>query len=152
MCDSQGLFCRMLQNSQFNENSIREFLLAILSVPALIYHLQDMSPDVYTHFIGYRVFSHCLTFLANEEQLQAVAVTLEGNRTLCLLGKSKVCCSTLYRQALWYQFYMECRLQTTLIRPQVKDGNKYPCDVVTRPAEPFILMISAPSCADMNII
>lgn len=67
---------------------MRELLLHVLSVPALIYHMDILCNEMYIRFIADRIFTHSLAYLSNYDQLQAVAVTLEGNRTLCLLGQS----------------------------------------------------------------
>ena len=67
---------------------MREFLLHVLSIPAFIYHIEVLSPETYVRFISERLFTQSLSLLSDFDHLQAIAVTLEGNRTLCLLGRS----------------------------------------------------------------
>lgn len=76
---------------------LRQVLLHIFSVPALLYHMEAMCSDVYNRLVASRIFTRCLEFLSSDEQLQAVAVTLEGNHTLCLVGMTSSPCPHFLR-------------------------------------------------------
>ncbi|XP_067934700.1 ubiquitin-protein ligase E3B-like [Watersipora subatra] len=84
MCAVCTLLLRVYLNK--SKDGERGFLLHILSVPALTYHMAALAPEIYLRFMGERLITHCLQYLSDYERLQALAVTLEGNRTLCLLA------------------------------------------------------------------
>ena len=85
------LHCRVYlvpstQSTSADNSTHRELLLHVLSVPAFMNHLQIMCNEIYNRYISERLFTHSLLYLSQDDRLQAIAVTLEGNRTLCLLG------------------------------------------------------------------
>jgi len=65
---------------------VRELLLHVLSVPSLVYHMETLCNEMYIKFLSERIFTRCLSFLSSHNAIQAIAITLEGNRTLSLLG------------------------------------------------------------------
>uniref|UniRef100_A0A8C5NAF9 Ubiquitin-protein ligase E3B n=1 Tax=Gouania willdenowi TaxID=441366 RepID=A0A8C5NAF9_GOUWI len=66
--------------AHFSENLLRLFLIHIMSVPAIVSHLNVLTPE--THDL-LRKF---ILFLSREEQCSDICVCLEGSHTLCLLG------------------------------------------------------------------
>uniref|UniRef100_A0A672JGJ5 HECT-type E3 ubiquitin transferase n=1 Tax=Salarias fasciatus TaxID=181472 RepID=A0A672JGJ5_SALFA len=68
--------------AHFSENLLRSFLIHIMSVPAIVSHLNVLTPEVKTHDL-LRKF---ILFLSREEQCSDICVCLEGSHTLCLLG------------------------------------------------------------------
>uniref|UniRef100_A0A3B4YTF1 Ubiquitin-protein ligase E3B n=1 Tax=Seriola lalandi dorsalis TaxID=1841481 RepID=A0A3B4YTF1_SERLL len=68
--------------AHFSDNLLRSFLIHIMSVPAVVYHLNVLTPEVKTHDL-LRKF---ILFLSREEQCSDICVCLEGSHTLCLLG------------------------------------------------------------------
>uniref|UniRef100_A0A8D3BVP9 HECT-type E3 ubiquitin transferase n=1 Tax=Scophthalmus maximus TaxID=52904 RepID=A0A8D3BVP9_SCOMX len=68
--------------AHFSDNLLRSFLIHIMSVPAVVTHLNVLTPEVKTHGL-LRKF---ILFLSREEQCSDICVCLEGSHTLCLLG------------------------------------------------------------------
>uniref|UniRef100_A0A7N6AG50 Ubiquitin-protein ligase E3B n=1 Tax=Anabas testudineus TaxID=64144 RepID=A0A7N6AG50_ANATE len=66
--------------AHFSDNLLRSFLIHIMSVPAVVSHLNVLTPE--THDL-LRKF---ILFLSREEQCSDICVCLEGSHTLCLLG------------------------------------------------------------------
>uniref|UniRef100_A0A667Z2G0 HECT-type E3 ubiquitin transferase n=1 Tax=Myripristis murdjan TaxID=586833 RepID=A0A667Z2G0_9TELE len=76
------LSLRPVVAAHFSDNLLRSFLIHIMSVPAVVYHLSVLTPEVSTHDL-LRKF---ILFLSREEQCLDICVCLEGSHTLCLLG------------------------------------------------------------------
>uniref|UniRef100_A0A8C4ICG8 Ubiquitin-protein ligase E3B n=1 Tax=Dicentrarchus labrax TaxID=13489 RepID=A0A8C4ICG8_DICLA len=76
------LSLRPVMAAHFSDNLLRSFLIHIMSVPAVVYHLNVLTPEVKTHDL-LRKF---ILFLSREEQCLDICVCLEGSHTLCLLG------------------------------------------------------------------
>uniref|UniRef100_A0AAR2J2G9 Ubiquitin-protein ligase E3B n=1 Tax=Pygocentrus nattereri TaxID=42514 RepID=A0AAR2J2G9_PYGNA len=74
------LSLRPVVAANFSDNLLRSFLIHIMSVPAIISHLNTLTPD--THDLM-RKF---ILFVSREEQCSDICVCLEGSHTLCLLG------------------------------------------------------------------
>uniref|UniRef100_A0A7N8XY67 Ubiquitin-protein ligase E3B n=1 Tax=Mastacembelus armatus TaxID=205130 RepID=A0A7N8XY67_9TELE len=68
--------------AHFSDNLLRSFLLHIMSVPAVVSHLNMLTPEVKTH----ELLRKFILFLSREEQCSDICVCLEGSHTLCLLG------------------------------------------------------------------
>lgn len=108
------IFFRPVIAAHFSDNLLRSFLLHIMSVPAVIFHLSVLTPEVIVlntinHFLSHicivdnnrselsqqcmsSIQSHDLLrkfilFLSREEQCLDICVCLEGSHTLCLLGR-----------------------------------------------------------------
>ncbi|XP_015784165.1 ubiquitin-protein ligase E3B [Tetranychus urticae] len=80
------LSLRHMINCQFNEASIKFFLVHILSTPGLIYHLQNLCPDTTQALQNHKVFSKCIHFLNTESTSNQLSESLEANYGLCLLA------------------------------------------------------------------
>ncbi|KAK3581963.1 hypothetical protein CHS0354_023434 [Potamilus streckersoni] len=78
---------RPLLAANFSDNLLSVFILHILSVPAVIYHVNSIAPDCMTLLISNRVFRRSLDLLVNEQSTRIIFNSLEGNYALCLLGK-----------------------------------------------------------------
>uniref|UniRef100_A0A3B4B1W5 HECT-type E3 ubiquitin transferase n=1 Tax=Periophthalmus magnuspinnatus TaxID=409849 RepID=A0A3B4B1W5_9GOBI len=74
------LALRPVLAAHFSDNLLRSFLLHIMSVPAVVHHLNVLTPE--TH----NLLRKFILFLSREEQCSDICVCLEGSHTLCLLG------------------------------------------------------------------
>ncbi|OTF82512.1 ubiquitin-protein ligase E3B-like protein [Euroglyphus maynei] len=77
---------RPLQNSSYSDDYIRKFLLYILSLPALIYHLNILAPEALQILYREPILKRSIEFLSVEEYSREIFAELEGNYTLCLLA------------------------------------------------------------------
>ncbi|GAA6081041.1 ubiquitin-protein ligase E3B isoform X1 [Tachysurus ichikawai] len=72
--------------AHFSDNLLRSFLLHIMSVPAIISHLNTLTPDCMVTIQSHDLMRKFILFLSREEQCLDICVCLEGSHTLCLLG------------------------------------------------------------------
>ena len=72
--------------SQFNESTINMFLLHIFSIPALVYHLNHISPDSIHVFTNNNMLKKSIEVLILEQNSRILFNALEGNYALCLLA------------------------------------------------------------------
>ncbi|XP_021340570.1 ubiquitin-protein ligase E3B-like, partial [Mizuhopecten yessoensis] len=80
------LALRPLIASNFSENLMNVFILHILSVPAIVCHMSNMSPVCLTQMVTHRIFKRSLDLLTNEQSTRIIFNSLEGNYALCLLA------------------------------------------------------------------
>lgn len=80
------LSLRPLISSQYSEKLLTMYIIQILSVPTLIFHMQQIAPESLAVFRTHSMFDKCLEFLSADQNLRIVFNTLEGNYALCLLG------------------------------------------------------------------
>lgn len=80
------LTLRPLISSQMSDKLVTLFLINIFSVPALVYHLNDVSPQCISLFITFNLFTRSLELLYSERNLRIVFKDLEGSYVLCLLA------------------------------------------------------------------
>uniref|UniRef100_T1IRU6 Ubiquitin-protein ligase E3B n=1 Tax=Strigamia maritima TaxID=126957 RepID=T1IRU6_STRMM len=80
------LALRPLISAQFSDNLLTTFVVHILSVPALIHHLQLLSPECLTQFSTHELFKHSLDLLISDQNVRIIFNMLEGNYALCLLA------------------------------------------------------------------
>ncbi|XP_013180712.1 PREDICTED: ubiquitin-protein ligase E3B isoform X1 [Papilio xuthus] len=80
------LSLRPLISAQFSEKLLTMYIIQILSVPTLIYHMQQISPESIAAFRSHAMFDKCLEFLSTDQNMRIVFNTLEGNYALCLLS------------------------------------------------------------------
>ncbi|OCT98166.1 ubiquitin-protein ligase E3B [Xenopus laevis] len=81
-----SLALRPVVAAQFSDNLLRSFLIHIMSVPALVFHLYTLTPDRLSVIESNGLFHKFILFLSREDQCSDVCVCLEGSHTLCLLG------------------------------------------------------------------
>lgn len=72
--------------AHFSDNLLRSFLLHIMSVPAVVYHLNVLTPECMATTQTHDLLRKFILFLSREEQCLDICVCLEGSHTLCLLG------------------------------------------------------------------
>ncbi|XP_012263808.1 ubiquitin-protein ligase E3B isoform X2 [Athalia rosae] len=80
------LSLRPLISSQMSDKLVSMFLINICSVPALIYHLNIMSPECISALTTHNLFMRSLELLNSEQNLRVVFNALEGSYALCLLA------------------------------------------------------------------
>ncbi|XP_063620540.1 ubiquitin-protein ligase E3B [Cydia splendana] len=80
------LSLRPLVSAQFSEKLLTMYIIQILSVPTLVFHMQQISPESITAFRTHAMFDKCLEFLSTDQNMRIVFNTLEGNYALCLLA------------------------------------------------------------------
>lgn len=72
--------------AHFSDNLLRSFLLHIMSVPAIVHHLNVLTPECMATIQTHELLRKFIIFLSREEQCSDICVCLEGSHTLCLLG------------------------------------------------------------------
>lgn len=80
------LSMRPLISSQFSEKLLTMYIIQILSVPALVQHMIQISQESIMTFRSHSVFDKCMEFLSTDQNMRIVFNTLEGNYALCLLA------------------------------------------------------------------
>ncbi|KAK0148520.1 Ubiquitin-protein ligase E3B [Merluccius polli] len=72
--------------AHFSDNLLRSFLIHIMSVPAIVWHLSVLTPECMASIQTHDMLRKFILFLSREEQCLDICVCLEGSHTLCLLG------------------------------------------------------------------
>ncbi|XP_045782566.1 ubiquitin-protein ligase E3B [Maniola jurtina] len=80
------LSLRPLVSAQFSEKLLTMYIIQILSVPTLVFHMQQISPESIAAFRTHGLFDKCVEFLSADQNMRIVFNTLEGNYALCLLA------------------------------------------------------------------
>ncbi|KAF4523556.1 hypothetical protein B566_EDAN012004 [Ephemera danica] len=81
-----NLAIRPLASAGYSNKLLSLFLIHILSVPALIYHLNSITPESIAFLVTHKILPRCIELLSAEQDLRIVFNALEGNYALCLLG------------------------------------------------------------------
>lgn len=80
------LSLRPLISAQFSEKLLTMYIIQILSVPTLVFHMNQISPESMVAFRSHGMFDKCVEFLSTDQNMRIVFNTLEGNYALCLLA------------------------------------------------------------------
>ncbi|XP_063241461.1 ubiquitin-protein ligase E3B isoform X2 [Bacillus rossius redtenbacheri] len=80
------LALRPLLLAGFTEILMTMFVIHVLSVPALVLHLQNVVPECVQMLVGHGVLEKSLDLLGSEQNMRIVFNSLEGNYALCLVG------------------------------------------------------------------
>ncbi len=78
------LAMRPVVSADFSVKLVSIFLLNVLSVPGLIAHLGEMSPDSLALLQRHETLARCVALLSNEQQMKIHFNALEGSYALCL--------------------------------------------------------------------
>lgn len=78
------LAIRPLVNANFTENLLSQFLTQILSIPALVFQLEQFCPDMVKKFQSFELFEKCLNLLYDKDNFKFVAGSLQGAKLLAL--------------------------------------------------------------------
>lgn len=79
------LALRPILITDFNHNSIKNFVTHILLVPGLIHHLKTLSPSTIQVLREHHIFQHSINFLSDEQSCD-ILKSFEANHALCLLA------------------------------------------------------------------
>ncbi|CAH1185168.1 unnamed protein product [Phyllotreta striolata] len=77
---------RPLVAANYSDKLMTIFLINILSVPGLVYHLQNLSPESISTLTNHKIFARSLELLSSQQSMRIVFNTLEGSYALCLLA------------------------------------------------------------------
>lgn len=80
------LATRPLVSGMFSENLLSMFLVQILSVPALIYHLEQIAMDSLISLQTNEIIQRTLVLLEQEQSLKIIANSMQGTQSLALLA------------------------------------------------------------------
>nr|XP_033322085.1 ubiquitin-protein ligase E3B isoform X3 [Megalopta genalis] len=80
------LAMRPLISSQMSDKLVSLFLINVFSVPALVYHLNNVSSECISSFITYNLFARSMDLLNSEQNLKIVSNAFERSYALCLLA------------------------------------------------------------------
>ncbi|CAG9759771.1 unnamed protein product [Ceutorhynchus assimilis] len=80
------LSLRPLLSANFSDKFMSIFLINILSVPGLVHHLQNLSPETISTLYQNKIFTKSLELLSSQQSMRIVFNALEGNYALCLLS------------------------------------------------------------------
>ncbi|KAG7198940.1 hypothetical protein KM043_015752 [Ampulex compressa] len=80
------LTLRPLISSHMSDKLVSLFLINIFSVPALIHHLNAVSPECVSSLVTNNLIARSLDLLNSEQNLRIVFNALEGSYALCLLA------------------------------------------------------------------
>lgn len=80
------LTVRLLVSGNFTENLLSMFLVQILSMPALIYHLEQMAIDSLQSLQTNQILQRTLILLETEQSLKIITNSMQGTQSLTLLA------------------------------------------------------------------
>lgn len=80
------LSIRPLLYGNMSENLLLLYLEHILSIPALVYHIENMTPDFLDVLQNNQLLSRVLDLLYNDILLDKISGKLKGTQGLALLG------------------------------------------------------------------
>ncbi|XP_054278321.1 ubiquitin-protein ligase E3B-like [Macrosteles quadrilineatus] len=80
------LASRPLISANLSDKLVSMFLIHILSVPALVQHLNNLAPECLTTLESADFLPRAMELLSGEQDMRIVFNTLEGNYALCLLA------------------------------------------------------------------
>lgn len=81
-----NLATRPLIAGNFTENLMSMFVTQILAVPALIFQLETITPEVLGVFQTHKILQRCMDLLGCEQSLRIVTNSLQGTQSLALLA------------------------------------------------------------------
>lgn len=81
-----SLSVRPLVSGNFTENLMSMFLVHILSVPALIYQIENNVADSMQLFLSNGLLAHSLDLLEKEQNMKIVINSMKGTQSLALLA------------------------------------------------------------------
>lgn len=79
-----NLALRPLVFANFTENILSQFVCQILSIPALIYQLEQLCPDTLKTFQSREIFEKCMNLIHDKDNFKFISGTLQGAKLLAL--------------------------------------------------------------------
>lgn len=77
---------RPLISANYSDKLMTIFLINILSIPGIVQHLQNLSPESVVTLGHHNIFGRSLELLSSQQSMRIVFNTLEGSYALCLLA------------------------------------------------------------------
>lgn len=78
------LAIRPLVNANFTQNLMSQFMCQILSIPALVYNLEQYTPDTLKGFQAKGLFDKCVDLIYNKDNFKFISNSLQGAKLLAL--------------------------------------------------------------------
>lgn len=80
------LTMRPLISGMFSENLMSMFVVQILSVPALVHHMEHLAADSLVSLQSHELLQKSLTLLDEEQSIKIIANSMQGTQSLALLA------------------------------------------------------------------
>lgn len=80
------LATRPLVYGEFSDNLMSMFLVQVLSVPALVHHLEQMTSESLVQLQTLEVLSRALVLLEGEQSMKIIANSMQGTQSLALIA------------------------------------------------------------------
>lgn len=80
------LTMRPLVYGSFSENLLSMFIVQILSVPALVHHMEHLAADSLASFQSHELLQKSLTLLDEVQSIKIIANSMQGTQSLALLA------------------------------------------------------------------
>lgn len=81
-----SLSTRPLTSGGFADHLISQFMLHILTVPALVHQIETLTPDYMAKWTEMELLSKCIQLLANDEAMGNLISQIQGTQILALLA------------------------------------------------------------------
>lgn len=78
------LAVRPLANANYTKNLLSQFVCQILSIPALVFQLEKLTPDALKNFQTKGIFEKCIDLLYEKDNFKFVSRSLKGAKLLAL--------------------------------------------------------------------
>lgn len=78
------LAVRPLSNANFTHNLLTQFVCQILSIPALVFQLEQFTPDTTKNFQNRGIFEKCVDLIYDKENFKFISNSLQGAKLLAL--------------------------------------------------------------------
>lgn len=78
------LAIRPLINANYTQNLLTQFVCQILSIPALVYQLEQFTPETAKNFQTRGIFEKCVDLIYDKENFKFVTNSLQGAKLLAL--------------------------------------------------------------------
>ncbi|CRL00069.1 CLUMA_CG013353, isoform A [Clunio marinus] len=78
------LSIRPLINANFTQNLLMQFICHVLSIPALIYHIEQLTPSTLKSFQSRGLFKKCVDTICEKDNFKFIANSLQGAKLLAL--------------------------------------------------------------------
>jgi ubiquitin-protein ligase E3 B len=78
------LAIRPLVNANFTDNLLSQFICQILSIPALVYQLEQFCPEILKTFQSRELFEKCINLIYEKDNFKFISGSLQGAKLLAL--------------------------------------------------------------------
>lgn len=81
-----SLATRPLVSGGFTDNLMTQFTIQLLTVPALVYQIEALTPDYLQRLTEMELLSKCIQLLSNDEAMTVLIKSIQGTQILALLA------------------------------------------------------------------